>query len=305
MAITTYNELLTAIQNYEDDTSSIVSDRQAEWVTLAEQRIHYGSGRPGSAFYSPALRVRPMEHAFTLRAQAALDGGTSGGSANAQTLTMTAPTVALGLTLSFIAGYTNTGATTLQPTGGSAVAIRKGANDDALEANDIVLGATYTVYYDGTYYKLMPGPGGIPLPPRFLGFKSIYDDASKERPLDFIPYQHVVGMDGYQSSGAPIGYTITGDNLVLVPPPDGTRFLKGTIYRRFNALSTEVNELFRRAPSIYLYGALLEASIYLAENDNVAKWHGLYMSACQGVADSDKADRYGAGPLQMRAPIVV
>ena len=305
MAISTYAELLTAIQNYEDDTSSIVSDRQAEWVTLCEQRVHYGSGRPSSAFYSPALRVRPMEQGFTLRAQLAEDGGTSGGSADAQTLTMTAPTVALGLTLTFIAGFTNTGATTLQPTGGSAVAIRKGVNNDALEAADIVLGASYTVYYDGTYYKLMPGPGGIPLPARFLGFKSIYDDASTNRPLDFVAGHHLNSMDGSNSAGAPRAYTIEGDVLRLVPPPDGTRFLRGIYYRRFNALSTEVNELFRRAPSIYLYGSLLEAAIYLAEDDNVAKWHGLYMSACQGVADSDKADRYGAGPLQMRAPVVV
>lgn len=305
MSISTYAELLTAIQNYEDDTSSIITGRQAEWVTLAEQRINYGSGLPGTAFYSPALRVRPMEQSFTLRAEIAQDGGTSGGSANAQTLTMTAPTVALGLTLTFTAGFTNTGATTLQPTGGSAVDIRKGVNNDALEAADIVLGASYTVYYDGTYYKMMPGPGGLPLPTRFMGFRSIYDDASKNRPLDFVTGQHLNSMEGSNSSGAPRGYTIEGDCLRLVPPPDGTRFIRGVYYRRLAALSTEVNELFRTNPSIYLYGALLEAALYLTEDDNATKWHGLFMTACQGAAHADKIDRYGAGPLQMRAPGVV
>jgi hypothetical protein len=305
MSIATYAELLTAIQNYQDDTSIIVSDRDDEWVTLCEQRIHYGYGNPGEQFYSPALRVRPMEHQFTLRIEAAQDGGTSGGSANAQTLTMTAPTVALGLTLAFTAGFTNTGATTLQPTGGSAVAIRKGVNNDALEANDIVLGAHYTVYYDGTYYKLMPGAGGAPLPTRFLGFKNIYDDATTNRPLSYISGQYLPGMAGANSSGEPIGYTIEEDCLRLVSISDGTRFIRGMYYKRFDALSTAVNELFRRAPGIYLYGSLLEASLYLEDDNGALKWHRAYSAACAGIARADKYDRQGAGPLVMRPGNVV
>lgn len=304
MSIRTYSELLAAIQNYEDDASSIVSDRDDEWVTLAEQRIHYGSGHPGDPFYSPPLRVRMMEQAFTIRIEANQDGGTSGGSANAQTVTLSsAPTLALGLTITFTAGFTNTGAATLDANGTGTVDIRKGVDNDALEAADIVLGARYSVYYDGTYYKLMPSGGAAPLPARFLGFKNIYDDGTTNRPLDFIAAQHMVGMSGVNSSGSPIrGYTIDGDTIRLIPIPDGTRFLRGTYYRRFNALSTELNELFRRAPSIYLYGALLEAALYLGEDENITKWQGLFMSACRGVANSDRLDRYGAAPLQMRAP---
>ena len=300
MAISTYAELLTAIQNYEDDTTSVVTDRDDEWVTLAEQRIHYGFGAPGEAFFSPPLRVRSMEQPFTIRIEAAQDGGTSGGSANAQTLTMTAPTVALGLSLSFVAGYTNTGATTLQPTGGSAVAIRKGVNNDALEANDIVLGATYAVYYDGTYYKLMPGPGCAPLPSRFLGFKHIQDDGSKDRQLEFIAAGALAGMEGVNSSGTVYGYTIDGDNIRLISPPDSTRFLKGTYYRAFSALSSEINELFRKAPSVYLYGALLEAALFLGEDENIVKWYTNYTGAVKGVARANRADRYGSGPLIQR-----
>jgi|GEM_PF-2418925 len=304
MAITTYNELLSAIQNYEDDTSAIVTDRQAEWVTLAEQRIHYGSGEPGDPFYSPPLRVRMMEHPFTIRVEANQDGGTSGGSANAQTITLaTTPTYALGLTATWVAGFTNTGAATLNANSQGAVTLSKGVNDDALEAADIVLGATYTAYMtSATNWRLIP-EGGAPLPSRFLGFKHIYDDGDRKRPLDQIAPQHLVGMAGANSSGSPIrGYAIDGDAIRFVPPSDGTRFVRGTYYRRFNALSSELNELFRRAPSVYLYGSLLEASLYLGDDDNIAKWHGAFMSACKGVARSDQWDRYGSAPLQMRAP---
>ncbi len=300
MAISTYAELLSALQNYEDDATSIVTDRDDEWVTLAEQRIHYGFGEPGEKFWSPPLRIRAMEQPFTIRMEATQDGGTSGGSANAQTLTMTAPTVALGLSLTFVAGFTNTTAMTLQPTGGSAVDVRKGVNNDALEANDIVLGAQYTVYFDGTYYKLMPGPGSAPLPSRFLGFKHIQDDAVKDRQLEFIASGALAGMEGVNSSGTVYGYTIDGDNIRLISPPDSTRFLKGTYYRRFAALSTELNELFRRSPSVYLYGALLEAALYLGEDDNTIKWYMNYSGATKGVARSNRNDRYGSGPLIQR-----
>ena len=61
MALSTYSDLLTAVQAYEDDTSSVVTDRLADFVTLAEQRIFMGNGDPGSALYSPALRCRVME----------------------------------------------------------------------------------------------------------------------------------------------------------------------------------------------------------------------------------------------------
>lgn len=308
MALTTYSDLLTAIQAYEDDTSSIVTDRQADWVTLAEARIHNGYGQQGDPFYSPPVRVRAMEQQFTLRVEATQNGGTSGGSADAQTVTLaTAPTLALGLSISFTAGFTNTGAMTLNANGTGATAIRKGVNNDALEAADIVLGATYAVYYDGTFYKLMPSSGSVPLPARFLGFKTIYDDGTTKRPLDFITAQHMVGMAGVNSSGSPVrGYTIDGDWLRLVPVSDGTPFLKGTYYRRLAALSTALNDLFRNAPNVYLFGALLEAAIYLGEDENTPKWHGLYMSAVRGVSSSDKLDRYGAGPLQMmvQGPVV-
>ncbi len=308
MALTTYAELLSAIQNYEDDTSSIVTDRDDEWVTLAEQRIHYGAGEPGDPFYSPPLRVRALEQPFTIRVEASQSGGTSGGSANAQTITLdTAPTYALGLTVSWVAGFTNTGATTLNANSVGAQALSKGVNDDALEAADIVVGATYQAYMtSATNWRLMPSAGAVPLPARFLGFKNIYDDGTTKRPLDFFPAQHMIGMEGVNSSGSPVrGYTIDGDWLRLVPASDGTRFLKGTYYRRFNALSSELNELFRRAPGVYLYGSLLEAALYLGENENINKWHGAFMSACRGVARTDQWDRYGAGPLQMRAPAVV
>ena len=80
---------------------------------------------------------------------------TSGGSANAQTLTYTTAVAALvrGQKYSFVAGFTNTGATTLAVSGLAATAVR--LFNAALTGGEIVAGQTYRVMYDGTAYQLV------------------------------------------------------------------------------------------------------------------------------------------------------
>lgn len=80
---------------------------------------------------------------------------TSGGSADAQTLTSDAAgaissSYAAGMRFTFKAGYTNTGACTLNVDGVGAVAIRKGAAYAALAAGDITAGGIYDVVYESS-----------------------------------------------------------------------------------------------------------------------------------------------------------
>ncbi|WP_298374415.1 SPRY domain-containing protein [Azospirillum sp.] len=82
-------------------------------------------------------------------------GGTSSGSANAQTLT---PSPALlGLTgnpsFEFVAGVTNTGAMSLNVSGTGAVSLRK-ADGAALTGGEVVAGTKYVATHDGTYWRL-------------------------------------------------------------------------------------------------------------------------------------------------------
>lgn len=83
---------------------------------------------------------------------------TSGGSANAQTLTYTIAPAALvrGQTYSFIAGFTNTGATTLAVNGLTATSIK--LNGLALVGGEITSGNVVTVSYDGTNFQLISVP---------------------------------------------------------------------------------------------------------------------------------------------------
>ena len=99
-------------------------------------------------------------------------GGTSGGSANAQTVStdLNLPSYTAGERVTFIAGFTNTSALTLNRDGlGARNVFVSGA---AMTGGEMVAGNTYTVVDDGTQYRLATAPN------RFEFKATIADDAA-------------------------------------------------------------------------------------------------------------------------------
>jgi hypothetical protein len=111
--------------------------------------------------YPPASRHRAglmMPRHAQLAETTMIWGGTSTGSANAQTIT---PEFVADLkgrpTYVWVAGYSNTGAMTLSADAGvTATALRK-ADGTAMAGGEIVAGTAYQVVYDGTYWRLLGG----------------------------------------------------------------------------------------------------------------------------------------------------
>jgi hypothetical protein len=83
-------------------------------------------------------------------------GGTSGGAANVQTVTLSPVPAALttGMLLRFLAGFTNTAAATLNPNSLGATNIKR-IDGSALQAGDLVSGQLVTVVYTGTNFILL------------------------------------------------------------------------------------------------------------------------------------------------------
>lgn len=84
--------------------------------------------------------------------------GTSGGSANAQTLTPSGPisSYAAGQRFTFVAGFTNTGAMTLNVSGVGAIAVKANTftGPAALIGGEIVTGNEVTVTYTGSSFEI-------------------------------------------------------------------------------------------------------------------------------------------------------
>lgn len=91
------------------------------------------------------------------------NGGTTGGSANAQTIASTVPSnfaLTTGNIVTGVAGATNTTAVTLAVNGGTATqtAVQTPLGLISTPAKSLVTGQGFVAYFDGTYFELLGAP---------------------------------------------------------------------------------------------------------------------------------------------------
>lgn len=103
----------------------------------------------------------------------------------------------------------------------------------------------------------------------------------------------------YFSVGQPVYYTITGTQLEFIPTPDTTYSAELTYYAKIPALSdtNTSNWLLAYAPDLYLYGALLEASPYLKDDERLATWGQLYTNSLGDIEVADQRASVSSTPL--------
>ena len=103
----------------------------------------------------------------------------------------------------------------------------------------------------------------------------------------------------YVSIGQPAYYTITGTQLEFIPAPDSTYSAELTYYAKIPALSDSntSNWLLAYAPDLYLYGALLEASPYLKDDERLAVWSSLYTNSLGDIEVADQRASVSSTPI--------
>lgn len=296
MALTNYGELKTAIANWLD--RSDLTSRIPEFIAMAEDRI----GR------DTRLRVRGIEAYADITLTGTAAGGTAGGTANALTATF-APVPAsllLGFAGSFTAASTNTSSVTLDPNGLGATAVNKGDGTEALEANDIVAGHEYHVYYDGTRFVMGPR-GAAPLPSRYLQMRRIYLASDPTRPLGFSDGDDFWSSRGANTAGTPASYTLERDNIVFGPYSDGARSVRMLYYRQPAALSADgdTNWFLNNARGLMLYAALIEASPFLEDDSRTLTWGAMYDQLAVDVQEANRGDRYSGSALISRPNVLI
>jgi hypothetical protein len=94
----------------------------------------------------------------------------------------------------------------------------------------------------------------------------------------------------YIATGKPQFYTIIGTQIEVIPTPDTSYTGELTYYGKIPVLSDSntSNWLLAYAPDLYLYGALLEATPYLKDDERLAVWSSLYADS---IGDIDVADQ--------------
>ena len=302
MAISTYTELQSAVANWL--ARSDLTSRITEFIALAESRIHYGSAHP--VMPSRPLRIRTMETRADLVIGEMQAGGTSGGSANAQTLSTPAiSSYTNGLTVEFVAGFTNTGATTLNINSVGADDVREGDGSSAfaLSSGRIVSGETYRVYFDGSVFRLID-KGQVPLPSNYLQMRQVFLEGDVRRALDYRTPEQL--NDTYTTSGKPYFFTVEGEYIRFDREVDDDYQVKVFYYKKFTALSggSDTNWLLTNSPGVYLYGALIEAMPFTRNDKRMELWYQAFTAAINGLVKADKTDRFSGSSL-VATPSVV
>ena len=299
MAITTYAELLTALDSWtaRADLVSYTPD----FIALTEHRLHYGMD--AAQFRSPPLRVRAMEAASNLIVSAAQAGGTTTGSANAQASALSGFTLSVGAVVTFTvgSGLTNTDATTLNVNSTGAVSVVKAPGATALAAGDLLAGTGYVAYYNGTNWVLMP-ERGVPLPTDFLSLRRLYLDSDPKRSLDQLTPGDLAAKWASSQTGQPVSFAIEADTMVFGPRADTTYTGKILYWRKIPALTSTntTNWLITNHPGVYLFGALFEAYRFSRDVDEAAAAFAQFSALVAGLQRANDGDRYGAGLLVAR-----
>ena len=99
--------------------------------------------------------------------------------------------------------------------------------------------------------------------------------------------------------GKPKYYTITGTQIEVIATPDSSYTGELTYYAKITALSDSntSNWLLAYAPDLYLYGALLEATPYLKDDERLGTWSQLYTNSLSDIEIADQRASVSSTPL--------
>jgi hypothetical protein len=101
------------------------------------------------------------------------------------------------------------------------------------------------------------------------------------------------------ASGKPEYYTIVGTQIEVIATPDSSYTGELTYYGKIPALSDSntSNWLLAYAPDLYLYGALLEATPYLKDDERLATWSTLYANSLGDMEVADQRASVASTPI--------
>jgi hypothetical protein len=146
--------------------------------------------------------------------------------------------------------------------------------------------------------------GSAPLPANMAELLTVRSLTRDNLKLEFASPREAIEVESVDRSRPLAFYTIVGASLRLVPRMTGTEEVQLDYYARIPKLgaSQPSNWLLVRAPEIYLYGALVQASPYLKDDARVSTWADLLQRALDDLRIDNERAEYGGSTLKIRAP---
>lgn len=109
-------------------------------------------------------------------------------------------------------------------------------------------------------------------------------------------------MDGNDAQGKPQYFAHVSNLIEVWPSPDASYQGEILYYAQIPSLSDSntSNWLLAMQPDLYLYGALLQASPYLQNDERMAVWGTAYQGAINAVMGESDNTRHSASNLKLR-----
>ena len=129
----------------------------------------------------------------------------------------------------------------------------------------------------------------IPLPEGYIVARSLTLDGEPLTRVSDLEIQRLT-KDG--TTGRPCRFARVGNELVLWPACDSSSYsLVLTYYSDLSDIASPDAVLLTLCPDLWLYGALLEASMFLRKQSGVQVWASMFENAMQevnGVSDEEE-----------------
>ena len=172
----------------------------------------------------------------------------------------------------------------------SFISIAEAKFDRKLRVRQMVKRATATL--DTAFFAF---------PSDFLQAKEFQLNTNPITYLEFVTEKQgdLMRQDAIIAPGKPKYYTIVGTQLEVIATPDDGYTGELTYYGKIPALSDSntSNWLLAYAPDLYLYGALLEASPYLKDDERLAVWSSLYTNSIGDIEIADQRASVSSTPI--------
>lgn len=140
----------------------------------------------------------------------------------------------------------------------------------------------HTIREGTSYSNLDWDDERIPIPDDYLAPYSL--DLKSPQPGSYTPIQFMSEEEARQfmartsNAGGPLrGYTMFGQEFLLVPPQTGTVTFRLKYYAAIRPLSDAApdNWLLLQSPDLYVVSACLEATPYLKADERIPTWAGI------------------------------
>lgn len=140
-------------------------------------------------------------------------------------------------------------------------------------------------------YEVSSSARSLTLPEDYLAAKTLTCEGA---PLERVSDIRILQLAARNHSGTPEQFGRSGNALLLYPAPSEERAFALTYWADLSGIAEPDDVLLTLCPELWLYGALVEASMFLRKSKSPSEWDGLFERALEEVNNvTDEESRSG------------